>query len=255
MKLTDLTNVYFSCTGNTCRSPLAQRIMLEKLREKGIRSISVHSKMSSVSDGEWDKWSNYSDGKISPGARKIILDKLGDTAFVDNHQATVFSKEELEEADLVITMDAVMKRKLLLYDEAINKDGNGKVYTLGELIGRPQERVEDPILDNLKHLASWRGRTGFDDEDAFYSDWNADSSGISDHKHQYGGRYSYVNDSNGNDDTRSEVDHYLKVFEQLEEMIVQLLERNEIIFQPVSEFTIEPSKPTYKSFRFWKEIK
>ena len=253
MKLTDLTNVYFSCTGNTCRSPLAQRIMLEKLREKGIRSISVHSKMSSVSDGEWNKWSNYSDGKISPGARKIILDKLGDTAFVDNHQATVFSKEELEEADLLITMDAVMKRKLLLYDEAINKDGNGKVYTLGELIGRPQERVEDPILDNLKHLASWRGRTGFDDEDAFYSDWNLDSSGISDNKHLYEKKYGYDNYSY--DDTRSEVDHYLKVFEQLEEMIVQLLEMNEIIFQPVSEFTIEPSKPTYKSFRFWKEIK
>lgn len=233
-KLTDLRTLYFACTGNTCRSPLAQRILIEKLREKGIENISVQSRMSSACKLP-ELNIPLSEKDLSLGARRIIIDKYGDTAFADHHQAQPFTLEELGQADLVITMDVLHKGGLLFYDEAINKDGNSKIYTLGELVGRPNEIIDDPLLNGILSRSYSRRRFHFDgdEENVFYHKRNLDDAGLTQATHSLE-NHSLENDKHqvSSKAKTKPTDHYLKVFEQLESMIDQLLEKNEIIFRP-----------------------
>ena len=79
-------NIYFICTGNTCRSPMAEAI----LRSKGITGVAVRSGGVHAQDG-WE---------ISPNARTLIEE--ADMPYTPVSRAV--TREDLEWADLVLTM-------------------------------------------------------------------------------------------------------------------------------------------------------
>jgi len=154
MKISDLKTIYLACTGNTCRSPLAQRIFQEELAQRRLPGIMVHSRRASLEDEPRKHYSRYdaSDSFLSEGTKEVILAVYGDSIFANRHRSRAFSSDELQDSDLVIAMTMGHKGALTGYQEAFTQDKKVKVHTLGELIGAPHENVSDPIGSDQRRL-------------------------------------------------------------------------------------------------------
>lgn len=83
--------ILFVCTGNTCRSPMAQGIMQAKLNERGIKDIEVESAGVATLGGD----------AVSPNAVEAVKKYNAD---ISNHRSRQISKYLLDESDLIIGM-------------------------------------------------------------------------------------------------------------------------------------------------------
>lgn len=120
-----MNRVLIVCTGNTCRSPMAEA-MLKDLAERSGKKLEIRSAGVSTVDGL----------PISPHAaaalRKRNLELPGNSSML--------SAEEIQWADLILTMTAGHKRMLLeRFPEAL-----AKTYTLKEYALRG-----DPVMDDV----------------------------------------------------------------------------------------------------------
>lgn len=167
--LSSMKQVYFACHGNTCRSPLAQRIMIDRATAHGLGHLAIESRQAFVretgtessggaSDEDTHRLTGFGAGAaryftpeigedkpLSNEANAIIQVKFGDAEFGKTHRSKSFSPSELKDADLVITMNEFLKEGLTVYPEAYTPDKRLKVHTLGEIIGKPGWNVADPI--------------------------------------------------------------------------------------------------------------
>lgn len=114
-----MPELVFVCTGNTCRSPMAEYIFRKLLAEEGLRDWRVSSAGLMVRSGQ----------SISEMARKVMEE---DGTKVDGHLSRLLSRELLEQADLVLTMTGHHCKIILdSYPEYSNK-----VYTLRGFLGQ-----------------------------------------------------------------------------------------------------------------------
>ncbi len=104
--------IIFVCTGNTCRSPMAEIILKTKIKLAGIEGIRVSSAGLCANDGE----------KISKNSAEA-LKKLGYKPY--GFKAKRLTPKMVEKADLVLCMTAEHKRYLSAYKN---------VFTLAEAI-------------------------------------------------------------------------------------------------------------------------
>ena len=116
----NMKRILFVCTGNTCRSPMAELIMKNKLKLAGVKNVRVSSAGIYATDGE----------KISANSA-LALKQLGikSGAF----KSKKLTMQMLKKSDYVICMTAEHKSAL---------DGLGNVMTLSEITGLPD--VPDP---------------------------------------------------------------------------------------------------------------
>lgn len=105
-------NIYFVCTGNTCRSPMAAAI----LKAKNIANIDVRSAGIYALEG----------GGISENANRVL--EKADIAH--NHVSHQVHQDDIEWADLILTMTVSHKEMLLQQFE----QASGKTYTLKEYV-------------------------------------------------------------------------------------------------------------------------
>lgn len=119
-----MKNILFVCTGNTCRSPMAEAI----LRNYQIEGISVKSAGVYAFPGD----------SASVNA-KLVLE---DNQISHNHMASTFSEKDVEWADYIFTMTEGHKQLIASrYPQAIERTFTLKEFVLGD----PYDRdVSDP---------------------------------------------------------------------------------------------------------------
>ena len=118
-------NILFVCLGNTCRSPLAEALLKDKIKKKGLeKKIKCDSRGLFVSACE----------KINPNAT-MALAEMG--VSIKNRSAKQFELSCLKKNKVILTMTNDIKGKI--YKSCPNAFN---VYTLAEYVSG--EEIPDP---------------------------------------------------------------------------------------------------------------
>ncbi|QGG47093.1 low molecular weight protein arginine phosphatase [Heliorestis convoluta] len=119
----------FVCTGNTCRSPMAQTIARTLLEEQGRKGIQV------LSAGTF-AW------KESPASLQARQVMLAQGLNLEDHRATTITEAQLQQADIILTM--TQNQKELLLEMATDDTTRAKIFTLREFTGDSGD-IADPF--------------------------------------------------------------------------------------------------------------
>jgi len=120
--------ILFVCTGNTCRSALAEAIARKVSIERGLQDLDVTSAGTSA----------YNDAPASDGALLVGLERNMD---IGQHRAQTLSRDLVAEADLILAMGPHHLERI----EALG--GSGRAHLLSEFAshGASFRPISDPI--------------------------------------------------------------------------------------------------------------
>ncbi|HWP37479.1 MAG TPA: low molecular weight protein arginine phosphatase [Gemmatimonadales bacterium] len=126
-------NVLFVCTGNICRSPLAEAIARDELNRRKRTDVTV----ASAGTGAWDG------APASEGAYLVGLEHGLD---LSAHRARLLTRELVQGADLILTMARHHRARVH------ELGGDGRTFVLGEYAGVTGEEAEvsDPFGGDLE---------------------------------------------------------------------------------------------------------
>jgi len=125
--------VMFVCTGNTCRSPLAEAIARDLASRRQLPDLQFESAGTSAWDG----------APASDGAMLVGLERSLD---LNQHRARQLSRDLVESADLVLAMGPHHLERI----EALG--GTGKAYLLRAFASRGADSraISDPFGGDLE---------------------------------------------------------------------------------------------------------
>jgi len=126
----------FVCTGNICRSPMAEGYFNKKSKERG---LDINAKSAGTSACEGDRASALS--------MKVIKNLYN--VDISRHKARTVSEEDIKEASLVLTMSRMHKHILI----SNFPDYREKIFTLSEYALGPDvvkfaEDIKDPFMSD-----------------------------------------------------------------------------------------------------------
>ena len=124
-------NILFVCTGNTCRSPMAQGLLEDMAKKKGLNLV-VKSAGIFALDGQ----------RVSEEAVEALKEEGID---ISDHKANMIHRDLVSEANIILTMSKSHKETLLSKYDFLK----GKVFTLKEYAYGVEEDVLDPFGQDI----------------------------------------------------------------------------------------------------------
>jgi len=126
--------ILFVCTGNSCRSVMAERYLQKRLKESGRKDVEVLSAGTSPFAGM----------RATEGALKVLAEEGADAS---DYYAKRLTRPDVTQADLIFIMERRHKRHV----EQIDASASGKTYFLKDfkklgdfrISGEPD--IADPV--------------------------------------------------------------------------------------------------------------
>jgi protein arginine phosphatase len=130
-------HILFVCTGNTCRSAIAEGLARKFIIERGLSDVEIQSAGTSAWDG----------APASDGALLVGMERSLD---LSQHRAQTLTRDLIRDADLVLAMGPHHLERI----EALG--GSGKAYLLTDFASRGASArpVNDPIGGELEMYRS-----------------------------------------------------------------------------------------------------
>jgi protein-tyrosine-phosphatase len=140
-------NILFVCTGNSCRSIMAEGLLKKMLAEKGRDDINIFSAGVSAIGG------------FTPTDKTVeVMKKEG--VDVSSYKTSKLTPEMVNNADIILTMDKIHKGRIVdlvpearskthLLNEYANKKGSNLDPSILDPIGKPLE-VYERVLQEIK---------------------------------------------------------------------------------------------------------
>jgi protein-tyrosine-phosphatase len=126
-----MTHILLVCTGNTCRSPMAEALLRRKLTERGIENVTV----ASAGTGAWDG------APASEGAYLVALEHGLD---LSGHRARLLTRDIANQSTVVLTMGRHHRAR-------VEQLGDVETHLLGEYAGRNglEAEIRDPFGNEI----------------------------------------------------------------------------------------------------------
>jgi protein-tyrosine-phosphatase len=126
-------HVLFVCTGNICRSPLAEALLRRELDRRGLDGFDV----SSAGTGAWEG---------TPASEGAYLVGLEHDLDLSSHRARLLTRERVKESDVILTMARHHRLR------AEDLGARNRATLLGDYVGLSGERAEvaDPFGSDIE---------------------------------------------------------------------------------------------------------
>jgi ribose 5-phosphate isomerase B len=122
----------FVCTGNTCRSPMAQAIFTGLLNSRNITDIEVSSTGLATIDGL----------PASPEAVEVMLNEGFD---ISGHQSSMLDRELVTSASYILTMTKAQRDQL----KSKYPEKSGAIFAINDFAGKGDQDITDPYGQGL----------------------------------------------------------------------------------------------------------